>query len=189
MIENLADFVLNVAAGAVALFCLFDGTRRIGSYGVHRRAVFLVLLSGSACALYGFFAYQRYVDLKVTVAESQRKGAPAQAARRSRITSPEKRELFSQEFARDNFKSSGTLGPYVDRNGETRTFAPNQEDLTARERVIAYYSRTEFAARASLAEALLWLIAGIVAIFLGLAMSIDKPPVPSVQGADAGDIG
>jgi hypothetical protein len=59
----------------------------------------------------------------------------------------------------------------------------------ARERVVAYYSRTEFAARASLAEALLWLIAGIVAIFLGLAMSIDKPPVPSVQGADAGDIG
>ncbi len=41
----------------------------------------------------------------------------------------------------------------------------------------AYYSRAEVAARNSLAEALLWLIAAVVAVFLGLLMSLDKPPV------------
>ena len=180
--ENLPDFILNVAAGAVALFCLFDGTRRLGAYGVHRRAVILIALSGSACALYGYFAYQRYADLKVTVAESQHKAGPAQAARWSKVASPEKKELLSQTLARQNFRASGTLGPYIDRNGETRTFAPSQEDLNARERVVAYYSRAEYAARASLAEALLWLIAGIVAVVLGLAMSLDKPPAPRPEG-------
>jgi hypothetical protein len=176
MIENPVDFILNVAAGAVALFCLFDGARRLGAHGIHRRAMLLVLVSGVACALYGFFAYQRYGDLKVIVAESQAKvGAPGKAAW-SRVASPEKREMLSQALARRNFRASGTLGPYVDRNGETRTFAPTQEDLLARDRVVANNLRTEFAARSSLAEALLWLIAGIVAVVLGFAMSLDNPP-------------
>ncbi|HKW37238.1 MAG TPA: hypothetical protein VJO54_05450 [Burkholderiales bacterium] len=180
MIENPVDFVLNVVAGSVALFCLFDGSRRLGAYGFHRKAVLLILLSGSACALYGYFAFQRYADLKPAPSVAERKSAPA-AASWNRIASPEKRELLSQASARQNFKASGALGPYIDRSGETKTFAPSQEDLTARERVVAYYSRNEFAARASLAEALLWLIAGIVAIFLGLAMSLDKPPAPKPE--------
>lgn len=187
MIENPADFILNVVAGAAALFCLFDGVRRLRAYGIHRRAVLLLLVSGTACALYGFFAYQRYADLKGIVAESQTKSsAPAKAAW-TRVASPDKREQLSQAAARRNFRASGTLGPYVDRNGDTRTFAPTQEDLTARDRVVANNLRTEFAARASLAEALLWLIAGIVAVFLGLVMSLDNPPSPSAQSGAAGE--
>lgn len=188
MIENPVDFILNVAAGAVALFCLFDGVRRLCAHGIHRRAVLLMLVSGIACALYGFFAYQRYADLKGIVAESQAKSsAPAKAAW-TRVVSPEKREQLSQAVARRNFRSWGTLGPYVDRNGETRTFAPTQEDLIARDRVVANNLRTEYAARASFAEALLWLIAGIVAVVLGFAMSLDNPPAPSAQGGAAGDV-
>jgi hypothetical protein len=81
---------------------------------------------------------------------------------------------------------SGTLASYVDRGGETRTFAPTQEDLMRRERVVAYYSRTEYAARSSLAEALLWLIMGLVAILFGFTMSFEKlPPTaqPDASGA------
>ncbi|HUL92227.1 MAG TPA: hypothetical protein VLV56_07745 [Burkholderiales bacterium] len=181
MIENPVDFALNVIAGAVALFCLFEGTRRLGAHGVHRKAVLLMVLSASACALYGMFAYQRYVDLNGTLSAAQRKSGPAVAASWSRVASPEKRELLSQALARQNFRASGTLGPYVDRNGTTRTFAPTQEDLLARERVVAYFSRTEFSVRSSLAEALLWLIAGIVAVVLGFAMSLDKPPARHSQ--------
>ena len=177
MIENLVDFVLNVVAGTVALFCLFEGARRLGAYGVHRKTMVLIVLSASACVFYGAFAYERYGDLKTASAAGQRKSGPVQAATWSKVASPEKRELLSQEVARENFRASGALGPYVDRNGATKTFAPNQEDLLTRERVVAYYARTEYAARSSLAEALLWLIAGIVAIFLGFAMSLDKPPV------------
>jgi hypothetical protein len=183
MIENLVDFILNVTAGAVALLCLFDGTRRLGAHGVHRKAMLLILMSAGVCALYGGFAYQRYTDLKATLLVRQQKPAKVQAAAWSKVTSPEKKELLSQALARQTFRASGALAPYIDRSGETRTFAPTQEDLAARERVVAYYSQTEFAARSSLAEALLWLISAIVAVFLGLAMSLDnKPPASTAQG-------
>jgi len=181
------DFVLNAVAGAIALFCLFEGARRLGAYGVRGKTMVLIVLSASACVFYGGFAYQRYGDLKVASAAGQRKSGLAQAATWSKVASPEKREVFSQEVARESFRASGALGPYIDRNGATRTFAPNQEDLVARERVVAYYSRTDYVARSSLAEALLWLIASIVAIFLGFAMSLDKPPVPSAHDALPGE--
>jgi hypothetical protein len=185
MIENLVDFILNVTVGAVALLCLFDGTRRLGAHGVHRKAMLLILMSAGVCALYGGFAYQRYTDLKATLLVRQQKPAKAQAATWSKVASPEKKELLSQALARQTFRASGALGPYIDRSGETRTFAPNQEDLAARERAVAYYSQTEFAARSSLAEALLWLIAAIVAVFLGLAMSLDNKPPASAAPEDA----
>ena len=183
MIENPVDFILNVTAGAIALLCLFDGTRRLGAYGLHRKAMLLILMSAGVCALYGGFAYQRYTDLKTTLLVRQQKPAKVQAATWSRVASPEKKELLSQALARQTFRASGALGPYIDRSGEARTFAPNQEDLAARERVVAYYSRTEFTARSSLAEALLWLIAGIISVLLGFAMSLDnKPPTRAGQG-------
>jgi len=186
MIENLVDFILNVTAGAVALLCLFDGMRRLGAHGVHRKAMLLILMSACVCALYGGFAYQRYTDLKTTLLVRQQKPAKVQAATWSKVASPEKKELLSQALARQTFRASGTLGPYIDRSGETRTFAPTPEDLAARERVVAYYAQTEFAARSSLAEALLWLIAAIVAVVLGLAMSLDnKPPTSTAQAEPA----
>ena len=164
MLENLVDFALSVGAGAIVLLCLFEGTRRLGAYGVHRKAVLLFALSAGVCALCGGFAYQKYADLKASVSASQRKPPAAQAAATlSRVASPEKREFLSQASARQKFKEFGTLGPYIDRDGQTRTFAPTQEDLAAREVVVAYYSRTENAVRGSLAETLLWLIAGVVA--------------------------
>jgi hypothetical protein len=80
--------------------------------------------------------------------------------------------------AKQTFKERGALGQYVDRNGEAKAFEPTTEDIKARERVIAYYSQTDFAARNSLAEALLWLIGAVVAVVMGLFMSLAKPPAP-----------
>ncbi len=71
---------------------------------------------------------------------------------------------------------SGTLGSYVDRGGETRTFAPTQDDVTRRERVVTYYSRAEYSARSSLAEALLWVILAVVAVLFGILVSFEKAP-------------
>ena len=188
MIENLVDFAVNVTAGTVALLCLFEGTRRLGAHGVHRKAMLLILVSACVCALYGGFAYQRYTDLKTTLLVRQQKPAKAQAATWSKVASPERKEMLSQTLARQTFRASGALGPYIDRSGETRTFAPTQEDLAARERVVAYYSQTEYTARSSLAEALLWLIAAIVAVFLGLAMSLDNKPPTSTAEVDAAQL-
>ena len=109
--------------------------------------------------------------------------AAAQPANWSRL-SPEKKEVLSLARARRAFMESGTLAGYVDRGGETRTFAPTQEDLMRRERVVAYYSRAEYAARSSLAEALLWLIIGLVAILFGFAMSFEKFPAQAGPTAE-----
>jgi|SRR5215472_11141207 len=175
------DFTLHAVAGAVALLCLFEATRRIGTYGLHRAAVLMFALSSAACAFAAGFAYQKYATLSSVVAANQR---PAPAAKPVATTfmkagvTPEKKEHLGQVLARQTFLEFGALASYVDRNGETRTFAPVADDLKARERVVSYYTQAEFAARSALAESLLWVIGAVVAVFLGLAMSLAKPPVP-----------
>ena len=186
MVENWIDFALYAVAGCVALLCLFESTRRIGAYGLHRSAVLMFVLSSAACAFAGGFAYQKYSTLNAAVVTAQRQ-APAKPAGPgwTRVASPEKKELLSQAVAKRTFAEYGMLAPYVDRNGETRPFSPTADDLKAREKVVAYYSRTEFAARSSLAEALLWGISAVVAMFVGLAMSLAKPPAPKPAGEEA----
>jgi len=149
--------------------------------------VLMTVLAAGICALYGAFAYWKYTDLKATLSVSQRKAAATQPPPNwGKGLSPEKKEVLSLARARQAFMESGTLASYVDRGGETRTFAPTQEDLMRRERVVAYYSRTEYAARSSLAEALLWLIMGLVAILFGFTMSFEKLPPTAEPDAPGG---
>jgi hypothetical protein len=117
---------------------------------------------------------------------SQRKATAAQPANWGRF-SPERKEAAGLARARQAFTESGTLGSYIDRSGVTRTFAPTQEDLMRRERVVAYYSRAEYAARSSLAEALLWLIVGLVAVLFGIVMSLEKMPARTGPAEEPGD--
>ncbi len=80
MIESWVDFALSVIGGATAFLCLFDGTRRLFAFGVHRKAVVMTVLAAGICALYGGFAYWKYSDLKATLSMSQRKATAAQPA-------------------------------------------------------------------------------------------------------------
>src|SRR5437879_13304858 len=93
MIENWVDFAVNVVGGATAFLCLFDGTRRLCAYGVHRKAVLMTVLAAGICALYGGFAYWKYSDLKATLSMNQRKAAVAQPPANWSRLSPEKREV------------------------------------------------------------------------------------------------
>src|SRR5437899_12503315 len=185
MIESWVDFVVSVIGGAAAFLCLFDGTRRLFAYGVHRRAVLMTILAAGICALYGGFAYWKYSDLKATLSMNQRKAAAASLPANWGRLSPEKKEILSVARARRTFMESGTLATYVDRGGETRAFAPTQEDMMRRERVVTYYSRAEYSARSSLAEALLWMILALVAILFGMLMSLDKVPAPAGEPGNA----
>ena len=177
MIENWIDFTLSVVGGGMAFLFLFEGTRRLAAYGAHRRAALMMALAAAVCALYGVFAYWKYLDDKMTLSVIQRKAASSPVPRDwGRAMTPEKRESASLARARHAFRESGEILTYFDRTGEVRTFAPNLEDVQRRERVVSHYARAEYAARSSLAEALLWLILGPVAILLGLLMSLDKGP-------------
>lgn len=182
--ESWIDFTLGVIGGGMAVLFLFDGTRRLAAFGAHRRAALMTVLAALVCALYGAFAYWKYLDHKVTLSVSQRKAAPPQLTPSwGRSLSPEKRESASLSLARHAFVESGAIGTYFDRSGEIRPFAPNLEDVKRRERVVAHYAQAEYSVRNSLAEALLWLVLGPLAILLGLVMSLDKGP-PASPGAE-----
>jgi len=187
MIESWVDFVFSVIGGATAFLCLFDGTRRLGAYGVHRKAVLMTVLAAGICALYGGFAYWKYSDLKAMLSMNQRKTTAAPLPANWSRLSPEKKEVLNVARARRTFMESGTLASYADRGGETRTFAPTQEDLLRRERVVAYYARAEYSARGSLAEALLWLIIALLAVMFGTLMSLEKVPAPSGTARELAD--
>src|SRR5258708_37875780 len=57
MIDNWVDFSLSVAGGATAFLCLFEGTRRLGAYGVHRKAVLMTVSAAAIGVLYGGVAF------------------------------------------------------------------------------------------------------------------------------------
>ena len=62
MIESWVDFALSVIGGAAAFLCLFDGTRRLFAFGVHRKAVLMTVLAAGVCALYGAFATELFLQ-------------------------------------------------------------------------------------------------------------------------------
>ena len=53
--------------------------------------------------------------------------------------------------------------------------------------MVAYYARAEYSARSSLAESLLWLIIGVIAVLFGILMSLEKVPAPADPTREAGD--
>src|SRR5712691_5173912 len=133
MIENWLDFTLNVVAGATAFLCLSDGTRRLFAFGANRKTVLMTVLAAGICVLYGAFAYWKYADLKATLSMNQRKAVSTQPSTNwGRGLSPERKEALGLARARQMFMESGTLGSYIGRGGETRTFAPTQEDMMQR---------------------------------------------------------
>ena len=164
MVIDWLEFVLNVVGGAMAFLCLFEGVRRIGAQGARRQAVLISLLGFTFFAIYGAFAYWRYTDITDTLAIRHARPpatqAPADLAR-----------------ARASFISSGLLASYVER-GDKKTFAPSQDDIRKRERMVATNTLLNETARSSLNEALLWLILGVAAAVSGFAFSREKSAAP-----------
>ena len=158
------EFVLNVVGGAMAFLCMFEGIRRIGTQGARRASVLICLLGFTFFAVYGAFAYWRYLDITETL--SLRYGKPT--------TAPTPGDLLR---ARTSFIASGLLASYVER-GDKRSFVPNQDDIRRRERVVATNTLLNETARASLREALLWLILGVAALLSGFLISREKKAAP-----------
>src|SRR2546428_4965792 len=101
MIDNWVDFSLSVAGGATAFLCLFEGTRRLGAYGVHRKAVLMTVSAAAIGVLYGGVAFLVYAGPR-----GGRSGLPPQTgptpgvAARGGGTSPPRRENVRRATAR-----------------------------------------------------------------------------------------
>jgi len=154
------EFTLNVVGGAMAFLCLFEGIRRVGTKGVRRASVLICLLGFTFFAVYGAFAYWRYLDITETLSLRYVKPTAAQPPG----------DLIR---ARTSFIASGLLASYVER-GEKKSFAPNQDDIRRRERVVATNTLLNETARASFREAVLWLILGVAAVLSGFLFSQEK---------------
>jgi hypothetical protein len=185
MINDWLDFALNAVGGATAFLCLFDGTRRIGAYGMNRWAVLMTVLAVIFYVLYGSFAYWKYSELTDTLSALQHKPAATQPDS-GKDLSPEKKEAASLARARQAFMESGTFETYIDRRDEKKLFSPSHEDIRKRERALAMQTQLEYAARDSFTEALLWLITGLLAVLFGFAFSREKIPVPAGAAAGGG---
>lgn len=187
MIVDWANFVLNAVGGVSAFVCLFDGTRRIGAYGMNRRVGLMAGLGIVFYVVFGSFAFWNYLDLTDTLSMRQHKPASAQMARDpAKGLSPEKKEAQNVDRARHAFWESGSLEPYLDRLNEKKLFHPNQEDIRRRELLVANQAQLAHAARDSFIEALLWLVTGLLAVLFGYSFSREKIPVPASPAA-AGD--
>jgi len=180
MTDNWIDFGISVLGGATAFLCLYEGTRRLATYGVHRKAALMTVMAIVVCGLYGAFAYWKYLDLKASLGINQRASAALQLpVGWGKGVSAERKASLSLSRARRAYLESGKLGEVLAPDGVTRSFAPAEEDLKKREHLVAHYAQLELAARSSLAEALLWLIAAVVAVIFGLAVSLENPPAPA----------
>lgn len=168
MIFDWLEFALNVVGGTMAFLCLFEGMRRVGALGTRRGSVLICLLGITFFAVYGAFAYWRYMDITDTL--SLRHVKPAAARAPGDLTS-----------ARATFIASGRLASYMER-GEKKTFAPAQDDIRRRERVVATNTLLNETSRASLNEALLWLILGVAAALAGFLFSREKNSTPPGPG-------
>lgn len=164
MLIDWLELTLNVVGGAMAFLCLFEGMRRVGAQGARRGPVLICLLGFTFFAVYGAFAYWRYVDITDTLGTRHVKPAaalaPADLAR-----------------ARASFIASGLLATYVDR-GEKKSFAPNQDEIRRRERIVATRTLLNETARVSLNEALVWLILAVAATLSGFLFSREKSAAP-----------
>ena len=187
MIVDGIDFALITIGGATAFVCLFDGTRRIGAYGMNGRAGLMAGLAVAFYVVHGSFAYWKYLDLTDTLSMRQHRPASAQTARGSaKDLSPERKESENVARARRVFWESGSLEPYLDRLNEKKLFHPSQGDIRRREFLVANQAQLEYAARESFTEALLWLVTGLLAVLFGYGFSREKIPVPASPAA-AGD--
>jgi hypothetical protein len=183
MINDWFDFAIGAIGAPVAFLCLFEGVRRIGAHGISRNAALMTVLAASLYVLYGSFAYWKYQDLVEVLSQRTQKPVAVQASQatqeRGKKLSPEKKEAASLRLAQREFVQSGALGTYVNRRGEKKLFAPNQDDIKGRERIVAYLAQVDSAARNSFTEAMLWLITGLLAVLFGYVFSREKLPSPA----------
>jgi hypothetical protein len=157
------EFVLNVVGGTMAFLCLFEGVRRLGRNGYRRPAFLTALLGFVFFAQYGAFAVWRHVDAVDSL--GTRRGA----------VKPVAQAPLDATRARGAFIASGLMTSYVEK-GEKKAYAPTQDDVRRRERVVATNTLLSLSARASFYEAILWGILALVASLAGYLFSREKIP-------------
>jgi hypothetical protein len=160
-------FSLLVAlAVAVALVCVYEGTRRFAAQGFGR-ATALLIIAGLLVAV-GHAASDLYVGarLRMLLATFPAVGQaePPEGWEKSSL-SPAEKASRSLENARLSFQVTGRIVDVIDAAGVRQPYVPTPQDLHAREQMVLGFDRTEANASRLAAEAWRQLVAVIV--FMG----------------------
>ena len=185
MIMQWLDFAVTTAGGACAFIFLFEGTRRLRRYGIHRGAVVLTAFGALFCLAYAGFSYWKHVALKDMAQVLEKKMFAGELpAEWGKHLDPGKREGSSVAMARMAFVESGKLRGYFDRSGERKRYTPTEEDIKNRDLAVVTQARLEDAVRSNFWDAFVWLIWGIVAVGFGLGIAREKAPLPANTTAE-----
>lgn len=185
MTKQWLDFAASATGNACIFICLFEGARRVGAYGIHRTAVLLVAIGVVFCLLNSGLSYWRY-DMAKDVSQtlSKNRNVDELPADWGKQLTPEQREESSLARARIVFVDSGEFRSYFDKSGEKKRYSPTEEDIKTRDLSVVTKARLEDAIHTNLADALTWLIWGIVTTSIGFGIGRYKPPLqanPSVE--------
>jgi len=176
-ISEWLDIGAIATGGAYALFCLFEGTRRLRVRGLHRSGVIMVVFGGIFCILWGGFEYWKHhmvTDVLKTVRRTV--AAPIEL---NKNLSPEIRETIGHAHARSSFLESGTLTTYVDASGNQKLYVPAQDDIKQREERLVTTTKLEVSVRDSYIGALIWWLWALLAVTFGISFSRKEGAMPA----------
>jgi hypothetical protein len=177
------SFLVDAIGGGAAFICLFEGTRRLAMRlpppGSRRGSVLMVALGAAYCVLYGGYHLNQSRELRdYSQALYQNPYRAELPPRWGDHLPPDRRAAASMQIARAAFIETGSLRSYIDTFGARRPFAPAQADIRRRDFVVATQTRLEESARASLANGMLWLIWGALAVLFGFGLARQKSATP-----------
>ncbi len=184
MIGTWTNFVVDTAVAVIALVSLFEGTRRLALYGVHRISVFMVSAGALICVAYGGFHYWKHTGL-IQMARPLKHLTADLPTDWGANLKPEIRESNSLSLAKGAFYESGALRFYFSASGERKLFVPSQDDIQQRELRVKTYTFLEEAIKGNYGQAWVWWVSGLIAALLGFAFSYEKLPLPANSTAES----
>jgi len=177
------QFVCAGIAGTFGLVCLFEGTRRAASGASAGRLAAGGIAIVGLLAGYAYWQHTMYLEYAASYQPAgQARELPGDWGKK---LSPARKEAASQAYARGAFVSSGKLRQYFDISGQRKVYAPGEEDLKQRERVLAAAARLEHRAQDFFVESILWLVLGLSALLFGLGFALAPAPKTPQAEADA----
>jgi hypothetical protein len=169
MTDSLLSLAVDVATHTFAIVCVFDGVRRITTFGLSRTAVLSAAFGLLYCIGYAGFSYWAHNSERDMSALLEKGVAvPELPTDWGANLPPKQRAKSSLELAHAAFSEHGQLRYYFDETGKQQLYVPSQIGLDQREKKVAQLAMIEYAADESANTPAQWLFVALAAALLGL---------------------
>ncbi|TAK63782.1 hypothetical protein [Methylobacter sp.] len=172
MITSWLSLAFDAARHTFAIVCVFEGVRRISTFGVSKIAVFSAVFGLLYCIGYAGFSYWAH-NFQRDASVLLHKGVvvPELPTDWGTNLPPQQRANSSLMLARVAFSEYGQLRYYFDETGKKLLFLPTQADLDHREQKVAQLAQLDYAAKENSENPARWLFFAIAAALFGFGWS------------------